>query len=97
MADLSPAPDAPLGATHPDPASLELTPEQRGRMLLYRLVPVWVFLLTLAFTLIWEFGVRQNPASPEKMQAIFLLSMLVTLLIGAPIGIRWFNPLPAKK
>jgi len=86
-----------LPATDPDPASIALSPEQRGRMLLYRLVPVWVFFLTLGFTLIWEFGVRGSAATPEKLQAVLLLSLLFTLLIGAPIGIRWFNPLPVKK
>jgi len=97
MVDDMAAHPAQLPSTDPDPASIQLNPEMRARMLLYRLVPVWVFLLTLGITLIWEFGVRGSEASPAKLQAVVLLALLVTLLIGAPIGIRWFNPLPAKK
>lgn len=91
------APKRAQRATDPDPASLELDPQMRARMLLYRLVPLWVFLLTLGSALIWEFGVRGSEATPARLQAVVLLALLVTLLIGAPIGIRWFNPLPAKK
>jgi uncharacterized membrane protein YfcA len=47
--------------------------------------------------MVWEFGVRGSPATADKLQAILLLAMLIALLIGAPIGIRWFNPLPPKK
>ena len=86
-----------LPATDPDPASIPLNPEMRARMLLYRLVPLWVFLLTLGITFIWDFGVRGTEATPARLQAVVLLALLVTLLIGAPIGIRWFNPLPIKK
>ena len=92
------APDAPgAPATHPDPASLELPPELRRRMLLYRLIPVIVFFITFGGLLVWEFAVRGSPVTSEKLQALLLLALLFTLLIGAPVGIRWFNPLPAKK
>jgi hypothetical protein len=73
------------------------TPELSARMLTYRLFPLWVFLFSLGLTMVWEFGVRGSPATADKLQAILLLAMLIALLIGAPIGIRWFNPLPPKK
>jgi hypothetical protein len=65
-------------------------------MLNYRLVPLWFFLVTFGLIVAWEFGVQQQPATAEKLQATLILSLVIAFLIGAPIGIRFFNPLPPK-
>lgn len=84
-------------ASPPEPAPPGVERELRARMLTYRLIPVWVFLLTLGSIMIWEFGVKGSPATSEKLQAVTLLSLLVALFIGATAGIRWFNPQPPKQ
>lgn len=79
------------------------TPEDRGasreataRMLTYRLIPLWMFLVTFGITVAWEAGVRGNALTSEKLQAAALIALFVALFIGAPIGIRFFNPQPPK-
>ncbi len=70
--------------------------EMSARMLTYRLVPIWIFLAVFGVTLIWEAGVRGNPITTGKLQAAALLSLFFALIIGAVVGIRFFNPQPPK-
>jgi hypothetical protein len=83
-------------AVAPTAAEREAARVATARMLTYRLIPLWMFLATFGFTVVWEGAVRGNPLTSEKLQAIALLSLLFALLVGAPIGIRFFNPLPPK-
>lgn len=87
-------PPAP-GGDDPAPSPQEER-RARARMLNYRLVPLWFFLVTFGLIIAWEFGVQQAPATAEKLQATLVLSLIIAFLIGAPIGIRFFNPLPPK-
>lgn len=80
----------------PDPAQAAAAREMTARMLTYRLIPLWTFLVTFGVTIVWEVGARGNALTQEKLQAAALLSLLVALLIGAPLGIRFFNPQPPK-
>lgn len=83
-------------ATPQEPAPPVAERVLNARMLTYRLIPVWVFLLMLGSLMIWEFGIKGSPATSEKLQAVTLLSLLVALFIGATVGIRFFNPQPPK-
>ncbi len=67
-----------------------------ARMMTYRLVPVWIFLAAFGLTLVWESGVQGNPITPAKLQAAALISLFFALIIGAVVGIRFFNPQPPK-
>ena len=69
---------------------------QAARMLTYRMIPLWIFFLVFGITLVWEAAVRGNPITSEKLQAAALVALVFALFIGAPIGIRFFNPLPPK-
>lgn len=85
----------------PEDGKGEQTPqdsrEMSARMLTYRLVPVWIFFAVFGLTLIWEAGVRGNQITTGKVQAAALLSLFFALVIGAVVGIRFFNPQPPKK
>lgn len=70
--------------------------EMSARMLTYRLVPLWIFLAVFGLTLIWESGVQGNPITSAKLQAAALTSLFFALIIGAVVGIRFFNPQPPK-
>jgi len=70
--------------------------EMAARMLTYRLVPLWIFLAVFGLTLVWESGVQGNPITAAKLQAAALISLFFALIIGAVVGIRFFNPLPPK-
>ncbi len=80
-------------AAPPDPVEER---QKRARMLNYRLVPLWFFVVTFGILVAWEFGLRQTPATVERFQAILIISLVIAFLIGAPVGIRFFNPLPPK-
>lgn len=84
------------GAAPGDPAQGAAAREMTARMLTYRLFPLWLFLVTFGVMVAWEAAVRGNALTQEKIQAAALLSLLVALLIGAPVGIRYFNPQPPK-
>lgn len=71
--------------------------ELSARMLTYRLVPLWIFLGVFGLTLVWESGVQGNPITTGKLQAAALISLFFALIIGAVVGIRFFNPQPPKK
>ncbi len=91
------APAVPAGAL-PSAGADEITAgrQQAARLLTYRMIPLWLFLFTFVVTLVWEVGVRGNAVTAEKLQAAALIALGVALLIGAPVGIRFFNPLPPK-
>ena len=94
MSEEAASPAAPAAAPLPvDPADGR---RQAARMLTYRMVPLWIFFLVFGVTLVWEAAVRGNAITPEKLQAAALISLVFALFIGAPIGIRFFNPLPPK-
>jgi Na+/H+ antiporter NhaA len=85
------------GAAPPAPPPSEADGRrQAARMLTYRMVPLWIFFLVFGVTLVWEAAVRGNPITSEKLQAAALVALVFALFIGAPIGIRFFNPLPPK-
>lgn len=86
-----------MAEPHPDPASIPATPELSAKMFTYRLIPLWVFLLSFGLLSVWEFGVKGSAATGERLQAVFLLSLLFALFIGGTVGIRYWNPLPPKK
>jgi hypothetical protein len=81
-------------ATPQDPAEAR---RQAARLMTYRMMPVWIFFLAFGITIVWESAVRGNAVTPEKLQAAALIALGFALFIGAPIGIRFFNPLPPKK
>lgn len=85
------------GAAPGDPAQAAAAREMTARMLTYRLIPLWMFLVTFGAAIVWEAAARGNAITQEKIQAAALLSLAVALLIGAPLGIRFFNPQPPKK
>lgn len=85
-----PAASAPAPAVDPEAR------RQAARMLTYRMMPLWIFLLVFGITLVWEAAVRGGAITPEKLQAAALLSLVFALFIGAPIGIRYYNPLPPR-
>jgi hypothetical protein len=69
---------------------------ERARLMTYRLFPLWLFLLTFGITVVWEAAVRGHEITSDKLQAAALIALGVALFIGAPVGIRFFNPLPPK-
>jgi hypothetical protein len=85
-----PESEAPGPPTDPDAR------RQAARMLTYRMIPLWIFFLVFGITLVWEVAVRGNAVTSEKLQAAALVALGFALFIGAPIGIRFFNPLPPK-
>jgi hypothetical protein len=89
----------PAGGAAPrdGPAQGEEARRQAARMLTYRMMPLWIFLLAFGVTLVWETAARGNAITPEKLQSAALLALVFALFIGAPIGIRFFNPLPPKQ
>ncbi len=92
-------PDDPAdGATHTPGAPL--APEEdrptRARMLNYRLVPLWFFLVSFGVLVAWDLGINQAPATAGKLQATVIISLIIAFAVGAPIGIRFFNPMPPK-
>ncbi len=94
---------APVSAQAPQETAGEPTPEatmaerrERARLMTYRLFPLWLFLLTFGVTVVWEAAVRGHDITSDKLQAAALIALAVALFIGAPVGIRFFNPLPPK-
>ena len=87
-------PEVPGSAT--DDAERVEDRRQRARLMTYRLMPLWMFLFVFGLTLVWEVAARGNAITGEKLQAAALLALVLALFIGAPIGIRFFNPLPPK-
>ena len=96
---MSEAPTPPAPAPDDPEAQAARAEERRqsARLMTYRLVPLWVGLLVFGITLVWEVAVRGNAITEDKLKAAGLISLAIALFVGAPLGIRYFNPLPPKK